>query len=112
MKNYNNSQKLFYELLKVGLWEDQRPVSGIKFHVSTDLNCEKVYQLAQEQSVQGLVLKGIEELKAKGIELGVPKVFLLQWIGEVQQIEQRNKEMNDFLSSLSEKLKAAEEKHE
>ena len=106
MKNYNNSQKLFYELLKVGLWEDQRPVSGIKFHVSTDLNCEKVYQLAQEQSVQGLVLKGIEELKAKGIELGVPKVFLLQWIGEVQQIEQRNKEMNDFLSSLSEKLKA------
>jgi hypothetical protein len=36
----------------------------------------------------------------------VPKVLLLQWIGEVQVIEQRNKEMNAFLASLSEKLKA------
>ena len=70
------------------------------------MDWEKVYLLAQEQSVQGIVLRGIEELRAKNIELNVPKVLLLQWIGEVQVIEQRNKEMNAFLASLSEKLKA------
>lgn len=67
-----------------------------------------MYQLAQEQSVQGLVLQGIEELRAKGIELSVPRVLLLQWIGEVQVIEQRNKEMNAFIAELIEKLRKAD----
>lgn len=69
------------------------------------MDWEKVYQLAQEQSVQGIVLSGLEELKAKGIELSIPKVLLLQWIGEVQVIEQRNKEMNAFIAELIEKLR-------
>lgn len=72
------------------------------------MDWEKVYQLAQEQSLQGIVLEGVEELRAKNIELNVLKALLLQWIGEVQVIEQRNKEMNVFLASLLEKLKAAQ----
>ena len=35
----------------------------------------------------------------------VPKVLLLQWIGEVQVIEQQNKEMNAFVVELIEKLR-------
>ena len=73
--------------------------------VQDSVDWEKVYQLAQEQSVQGIVLSGLEELKAKGIELSIPKVLLLQWIGEVQVIEQRNKEMNAFIAELIEKLR-------
>lgn len=73
-----------------------------------DVDWEKVYQLSQEQSVQGLLLQGIEEQKAKGIDLSVPKVLLLQWIGEVQVIEQRNKEMNAFIADLIEKLRKNE----
>ena len=57
---------------------------------------------------RGFVLEGVEELRAKNIELNVLKALLLQWIGEVQVIEQRNKEMNVFLASLLEKLKAAQ----
>lgn len=37
-----------------------------------------------------------------------PQVLLLQWIGEVQMIEQRNKEMNVFIAVLIEKLRQAD----
>ena len=91
----------FFSLLRSGLWGNGNPDIGIDG--TTDWNF--IYQLAQEQSVQGLLLQGIEEMRAKGIELNVPKVLLLQWIGEVQVIEQRNKGMNVFLAELIEKLR-------
>ena len=101
----DKNQQAFFELLRVGLF----PVhgEGVKVNDSLfkDIDWEKVYQLAQEQSVQGLVLSGLEELRAKSVELSVPKVLLLQWIGEVQMIEQRNKEMNAFIADLIEKLR-------
>lgn len=112
---FDNNQELFVGLLKAGLWADQRrglgsstsevSKSSAQFHVSSDVDWGKVFQLAQEQSVQGVVLRGIEELQAKNLELNVPKVLLLQWIGEVQIIEQRNKEMNVFVAYLIENLR-------
>lgn len=98
---------MFLELLRVGLWGGQRPGSDSKIHVSSDVDWNKVYQLAQEQSVQGVVLRGIEELRAKHLELSVPRVLLLQWIGEVQAIEQRNKDMNAFVAELFGQLREA-----
>ena len=63
-----------------------------------------VYQLAQEQSVQGIVLQGIEWFKNHNLnadlDLNIPKVLLLQWIGEVRLIEQQNKEMNAFINDV------------
>ena len=106
MVNLDYNRKTFFELLKAGLWGGQRPVQEFKsLKVQDSVDWEKVYQLAQEQSVQGIVLSGLEELKAKGIELSIPKVLLLKWIGEVQVIEQRNKEMNVFVADLIEKLR-------
>jgi hypothetical protein len=102
---YNNNQQAFFEILRGGIF----PVHGEEVMVNDsffkDVDWEMIYQLVQEQSVQGLVLQGIEELKAKGIELGVPKVLLLHWIGEVQVIEQRNKDMNAFVADLIENLR-------
>ena len=92
---------VFFSLLKSGLWRKGNP--DLCIDGTSDWNY--IYQLAQEQSVQGLLLQGIEELKANGIELYVPKILLLQWIGEVQQIELRNKEMNAFIAGLIEKLR-------
>ena len=92
---------VFFSLLRAGLWGDRNP--DIRIDGTTDW--DYIYRLTQEQSVQGLVLQGIEELKAKGIELYVPKILLLQWIGEVQQIELRNKVMNAFIAGLIEKLR-------
>ena len=105
----DNSVDAFFALMRAGLF----PVHGEGVKVNESLFCdvdwEKVYQLAQEQSVQGLVLQGIETvqgswLKVHGSPL-VPKVLLLQWIGEVQMIEQQNKDMNAFVSELFEKLR-------
>ena len=97
----DNSVYRFLALVQFGLWGNRNP--NIRIDGNSDWNY--IYQLAQEQSVQGLVLQGIEEIKAMGIELSVPKVLLLQWIGEVQVIEQRNKEMSIFIADLIEKLR-------
>ena len=101
MKTKDINQQAFFELLRTALWGNGNP--DIRIDGATDW--QEVYQLAQEQSVQGLLLQGIEELKGKGLELSVPKVLLLQWIGEVQVIEQRNKEMNAFIAELIERLR-------
>ena len=66
----------------------------------------KVYQIAQEQSVQGLVLFGIEKYRDYHDEMiNIPQSILLQWIGEVQLIEQKNLAMNEFIARLIEKLR-------
>ena len=97
--------KFYLELLRIGLKVDSVLDKDFNAPVLKDLDWNEVYHLAQEQTVQGVVLSGLEELRAKGIELSAPKVLLLQWIGEVQMIEQRNKEMIAFISELIEKLR-------
>lgn len=88
----------FFELVKAGLWSDGN--QEIRIDRTTDWN--EVYQLAQDQSVQGLVLAGLEHSDIKP-----PKELLLQWIGEVQLIEQQNKAMNQFVGELIEKMRKA-----
>ena len=102
----DNNQRVFFDLLRAGLWGNQGTVQEFKSsRVQDSVDWEKVYQLAQEQAVQGIALRGIEELRAKNLELGVPRVLLLQWIGEVQMIEQQNKDMNAFIAELIERLR-------
>lgn len=89
-------QKVFLALIREGLWGVGNP--DIWIDVATDW--QKVYRLATEQSVLGLVLAGLEHVDVKP-----PKELLLQWIGEVQQIEQRNKTMNGFIANLIDNLR-------
>ena len=67
------------------------------------MDWEKVYQLAEEQSVIGVVLAGIELSNIKPSQ-----ELLLQWIGEVQMLEQQNKSMNQFIAELVERLRKAD----
>ena len=109
--DYN--QQAFFELLRAGLWadRDEFQVSGsstseaakpsVKFYGSVDW--EKVYQLAEEQSVIGLLLAGLEHSDVKPLQ-----DFLLQWIGEVQIIEQQNLAMNKFVAQLIEELRKSD----
>lgn len=101
-----DSVRSFFELIRTGLWSDVK--SDIRIDGTTDWN--EVYQLAQEQSVQGIVLQGIEWLKNHNNKLNVniPQVLLLNWIGEVQIIEQRNKAMNLFIADLVTKMREAD----
>ena len=92
----DNNQQAFFALIQAGLWSDGNP--SIRIDGTTDW--QEVYRLATEQSVHGLVLAGLEHSDVKP-----PKVLLLQWIGEVQMIEQRNIAMNHFVAQLTEKLR-------
>ena len=85
-------------MLGVGLWGK----SDAKHNLGLDDNVdwEDVYQLAREQTVQGLVLAGLERSDAKSSQ-----EMLLQWIGEVQLLEQRNDAMNMFVAELIERLR-------
>lgn len=97
----DNTIEAFFALVRAGLF----PVHGEGFKVNESLfqgvEWEKIYQLAQEQSVQGLVLAGLEYS-----DLKPPKELLLQWIGEVQIIEQRNKAMNVYIAELIEEMRS------
>ncbi len=109
MKTKDINQQAFFELLRAGLFPVHGEGDMAHDSLFKDVDWEKVYQLAQEQSVQGLLLQGIEWFKNHNLnpdlDLNIPKVLLLQWIGEVQMIEQRNKEMNAFIADLIEKLR-------
>lgn len=42
------------------------------------------------------------------MDVKVPQEWVLQFVGETLQIEQQNKEMNSFLSRLTEKMRGAD----
>ena len=89
----------FFALLQAGLWGGGNP--NMRIDGTTDW--EEVYRLATEQSVLGLILAGLEHSAVKP-----PQMLLLQWIGEVQMIEQRNKEMNTYIAELIENLRESD----
>lgn len=91
----------FLELVKVGLWGNR----NLDIRIDNPTDWESICQLAQEQSVQGLVLQGIESFRIQDSGFKIPQMLLLQWIGEVQMIEQQNKEMNAFIAEFIEKLR-------
>ena len=93
-------------MLRAGLWADADLNLDVNLNDKVDWN--EVYQLAVEQSVLGLVLAGIERYKNLNANLNLNQVVLLQWIGEVQLLEQRNLAMNRFVAELVEKMRAAD----
>ena len=82
----DNNQRAFIALVQSGLWADidSTDLRSQGFRESVDWN--EVYRLASEQSVVGVVLAGIEHSYVKP-----PQEELLQWIGEVQILEQKIK---------------------
>ena len=102
-----NNIKFFFELLRTGLWTDARFSGSWNHGLGDSVDGEEVYRLAEEQSVVGVVLGGIERLKNATPNLGINQELLLQWIGEVQMIEQQNQTMNQFIADLIEKMRAA-----
>lgn len=97
MKSKINTQA-FFALVEAGLWEKDVQLSAFN-----NIDFKEINRLAEEQSVVGLVAAGLEHVT----DAKVPKEDLLQFIGQTLQLEQRNKEMNTFISSLIDKLRVA-----
>lgn len=98
---------VFFELLKAGLWRDQRAVSCLKFQVPSDIDWEREYQIAEEQAVVGIVAAGLEVVQnvQEFKDFKIPQKAKYQFIGQTMLIEKRNKEMNAFVADLIEKLR-------
>lgn len=87
----DNNQKVFFELLRAGLWEKEVRLSPYK-----DIDFSVILNLAEEQSVVGLVAAGLEHV----VDVKVPQAWALQFAGQTIQLEQRNKAMNAFVAKL------------
>lgn len=92
----DNNNQAFYELLRAGLWEKGARLSQFK-----SINYATILQLAEKQSVVGLIAAGLEHVA----DVKVPKGDVLQIVGQALQLEQRNRVMNEFVALLIEKLR-------
>ena len=101
----SDNQEAFVGLLRAGLWADAGFTESWSLGVTEAVDWGEVYRLAAEQSVLGLVLAGIERYKNLNFDLHLDQKQLLQWIGEVQMIEQQNVAMNKFVGQLIERLR-------
>ena len=92
---------IFYSLLKAGLWTEAESKGFNQIENSKHVDWQNVYGIAQEQSVLGLVFGGLEQSDIKPRQ-----VLLLQWIGELQVLEQQNLAMNRFIANLTLKMRS------
>ena len=89
---------ILLELIRGGLWGTEVSLSNCE-----DIDYSSVMQLAEEQSVVGLVTAGLERVE----DVKIPQQWSLQFIGSTLQLEQRNKSMNAFVALLISKIRAA-----
>lgn len=92
----NKNQEAFLSLIRAGLWEKD---SILPYYAEQDYNV--IYNLAEQQSVVGLVAAGIEHISG----LKIPQTDALKFIGTSIQLEQRNITMNDALCDIIHRLK-------
>ncbi len=98
----NKIQQAFFELVRAGLWEKDARLS--QFNDIDVLDFSAIMELAEEQSVVGLLTAGMEHV----IDVKIPKDILLQFVGSTLLIEQQGKAMNEFVASIIERMRKAD----
>lgn len=93
---FSKSHKVFFTLLKAGLWEQ-----NVRLAPFVNVDFSEVYDLAEEQSVVGIVAAGIEHV----VDVKVPQEVALTFVGSTLRLEQRNMAMNEFVAKLIEQLR-------
>lgn len=98
--------KELFALLRLGLGNgtiEEETLSD--FIVMPAKQWVRIGELAQKQGVLGVFLDGVEKLSAcgYGATRELPVELKLEWIGEVLQIEQSNKQQKAVMNALAEK---------
>lgn len=96
MNILDHNIQAFLFILKAGLWKEN--IDNLSQYGRLDFNV--IGQLAEEQSVIGLVAEGIESLS----ERPVPKTEALWFACHAMHIEKANLAMNRFIADLFDKL--------
>lgn len=90
----------FFVLMRTGLWgTNDCFIYDDKFFDSVEW--EKVFLMAQEQSVVGLLTAGLEYVT----DLRIPQNIALKFAGVSLQIERKNEGMNAFICELWERFR-------
>lgn len=87
---------VFFSLVAAGLWE--RAVQLLPYG---EIDYGLLLQLAEEQSVVGLIAAGIEYVS----DAKPQKKDVIPFIGRTVQLEQRNIAMNNFIGAIVEKMR-------
>lgn len=95
MKKDKNTE-VFFALLRAGLWEKEARLSTYG-----DIDYSVLLNLAEEQSVVGLIAAGLNHVS----DIKAPQKMVLQFVGEALQIEQQNTAMNSFISRLIDEMR-------
>ena len=94
----HSNTAILLDLIRAGLWGTEARLSNYG-----DLDYSSVMQLAEEQSVVGLVTAGLERVG----DVKIPQQWSLLFIGSTLHLEQRNRAMNEFVASLVGKMRTA-----
>lgn len=95
-----NVQQALLSLLKAGLWKGE--IGDKSQFPLTPVEWERLFLLARQQTVAGIVFRGIESLP----DQFMPSVALLaRWIIVVDDIEKSNRKMNMAIVSLVREFK-------
>ena len=78
----------FFALLRSGLWEQ-----GVKLLPYHPVDFDALYELADEQSVVGLIAAGLEHVE----DMKITKPMALPFLKKVFSLEGRNQAMNEFI---------------
>lgn len=98
LRNSDKTIDVFFALVRAGLWE-----KSVRLLPFGDIDFDAILELAEEQSVVGLVAAGLEHIE----DMKPTKKDVLQFIGRVTQLEQRNQAMNYFIGVIVEKMREA-----
>ena len=88
----------FFDLLRAGLWEQ-----SVWLQQYEPLDFDALYQLADEQSVVGLISAGLEHVQDRK----VTKPEAVSFLKKVYSLEGRNASMNSFIEDLLMKMRRA-----
>lgn len=92
----DKTKEAFFALVRAGLWETE-----VQLAPYGEVDFNEILQLAQEQTVVGLVAAGLEHVD----DVNVPQALTLQFVGHALQIEKQNEAMNRFIADLVGKMK-------
>lgn len=98
MKKQSNTIDAFFALLRAGLWEQ-----GVRLSSFEPFDFAVLYELAEEQSVAGLIAAGLEHVEDRKVK----KQEAMPFLKNVFSLEGQNASMNSFIADIVVKMREA-----
>lgn len=94
----NKTETAFFILLRKALGTSK---TNDTFPILTEQEWEDLYSLSKKQTLTGIILEGIKQLKE---EQTPPKNILLRWFTNVEKIKEKNKNLNQTAAKVTERF--------